>query len=73
MCKVAGIKMSSFDNYLMDLYEKYPVINSQGAIDTDNNYYSEDELQNIEEIQQYFDIIYNQMIDTKKVVESFYR
>lgn len=73
MCKVAGINMSPFNNYLMDLYNKYPVINSEGAIDKDNNYYSADELQEIDEIQQYFDIIYNQIIDKNNVVESFYK
>lgn len=72
MCRVAGVEMSAYDNYLLDLYNKYPVINSIGGIDANNNYYTVDELKNIKDIQQYFDIIYNQMIDEKNVIQNMF-
>lgn len=72
MGKVAGVEMSPYDNYLLDLFEKYPVINSIEAIDRNNNYYSADEFENLDGIQEYFDVIYNQMIDKKNVVADFY-
>ena len=71
MCKVAGIPMSAYDKYLIDLYDKYPVVNSIGGIDRENNYYSADELKSNSDIQQYFDIIYNQMIDKHICVNFF--
>lgn len=71
MCKVAGIPMSAYDKYLIDLYEEYPVVNSIGGIDRENNYYSADELKSNSDIQQYFDIIYNRMIDKHTCVNFF--
>lgn len=73
LCKVAGIPMSSYDNYLLNLYEKYPVINSLGAIDNNCNYYIQSDLGQIREIQEYYNIIYNQIIDTKNTVDVFFK
>ncbi|MBO5468954.1 MAG: LTA synthase family protein [Lachnospiraceae bacterium] len=71
MCRATGIPMSAFDNYLMDLYSKYPVINSVGVIDSKDNYYTADEINDITDIQIYYDIIYNQIIDKNTAAEFF--
>lgn len=72
VAKVAGMELSPFQNYLLDLYEQYPVINAIGAIDRDDNYYTSEELADRDGIQEYFNIIYNQIIDVGNTVEQFF-
>ncbi len=69
--QIAGTKLTPYHNYLLDLYEKYPVINSNGAIDKNGTYYSREQTLQLKEIKEYYNIVYNHMID-KNTVDSFF-
>lgn len=72
LSKSAGLKLTPYQNYLLKLYEKYPVITGVGAIDSDNNYYTADQMNEIDDIKEYYNVIYNQIIDTDNTVEDFF-
>ena len=71
--KEAGLKTSSYQKFLLDLYEKLPVINAMGAIDSEGNYY-EDAMDSPYKdlVKQYQILQYNNLIDTKHTVDSFF-
>lgn len=67
----AGLRTSDYQKYLLELYEKLPVITAVGCYDQDGNYYkSVDKTPYKEEIQQYQILQYNNLIDLKYTVES---
>lgn len=69
----AGLKTSPYQKFLMDLYEELPVINAMGAIDSQGNYYK-DVLDTPckDTVKQYQILQYNNLIDTKHTVRSFF-
>ena len=59
--------------FLMKLYEDVPVINAMGAIDKDGTYYSNPEDTPYSKIINEYQILqYNNLIDTKHIVNSFF-
>lgn len=69
--QVAGEKMTDYNKYLAALYQKLPVIDSLGYIDSNNKYYSyTDESQYSSLINDYQRIEYNNLIDTDNTVTS---
>ena len=71
---VAGLKLTDYDKYLVNLYETLPVIDSIGYVDNDNNYYRlGEETQYTELLNQYEKIQYNLIFDKKnKQAKYFY-
>lgn len=61
--KEAGLPMTAYDKYLMDLYKKYPVININGYIDAEGNYYDANAIQDNPDLVDYNKIVYNAIID----------
>lgn len=59
----AGLPMTAYNKYLMDLYKKYPVININGYIDAQGNYYDASEIQNNPDLVDYNKLVYNAIID----------
>lgn len=71
--EILGLPMTGHQKYLMDLYEKYPVINTVGIMDTEGNHisYAEADEKCEEEIEKYHNIIYNYMFDVNIVNDYF--
>ncbi len=74
LLNVAGLKLTDYDKYLVNLYETLPVIDSIGYVDNDNNYYRlGEETQYTELLNQYEKIQYNLIFDKKnKQAKYFY-
>jgi hypothetical protein len=59
----AGLPLNDFQKYLENLYKTYPVINVNGVMDREGNWYSWDEAQNFKEIQEYSIVQYKELFD----------
>lgn len=69
----AGLEMSPYQKFLMKLYEKLPVLNAMGAVDSDGNYYESATDTPYEELVEEYQILqYNNLIDTEHTVHSFF-
>ncbi len=69
----AGLETSPYQKFLMKLYKDLPVINAMGAIDSDGNYYESGLTSPYEtSVKEYQIFQYNNLIDTKNTVESFF-
>jgi phosphoglycerol transferase MdoB-like AlkP superfamily enzyme len=63
---VAGLKMTAYNRYLLDLYEEIPVINANGYIDNAGVYYGfESESIYSDKISEYNMVQYYNMFDKK--------
>ncbi len=71
--KEAGLPMTAYNKYLMDLYEKYPVINVNGYIDKEGNYYDANEMKDNPDLVDYNKIVYNAVIDKYKGLDWAYQ
>ena len=73
LLKVAGLKMTDYDKYLLNLSETLPVVDSVGYIDNQNNYYRlGDETEYTETLSQYEKIQYNLVFDKKNRQEKYF-
>ncbi len=72
MAKTAGLNLSPYQNYLLKLYEKYPVISGVGAISKDDVYYTPDQMDELDDIKEYYNLIYNQISDTDNLIQNFF-
>ncbi|MCD8020573.1 MAG: sulfatase-like hydrolase/transferase [Clostridiales bacterium] len=69
----AGLEMTPYQKFLMQLYEDLPVLNAMGAIDSEGNYYeSAKETPYDDMVDEYQILQYNNLIDTENTVESFF-
>ncbi len=61
---VAGLKLTDYNRYMLNLSKKIPVINTVGYIDANNNYYKwSDTTEYTELLNEYEQIQYNNLID----------
>lgn len=61
---IAGVKLTSYNKYLLKLSEKLPVIDTVGYIDADNNYYKwSNNTQYTNLLKEYEKIQYNNIFD----------
>lgn len=74
LLKTLDLPMTGYNKYLMDLYEELPVITQICHIDKDGNVYArEDEESPYRELLNEYHIIqYNNVIDYKNRIESFF-
>lgn len=71
--QVAGVKMPTYNRYLLKLSEVLPVINPYGIIDTDGNRYSAGENTPYDELLDgYKKVVYNLIFDDKDKCTSLY-
>ncbi len=64
--KTAGVKLTKYDNYLLELSETLPVINTVGYIDKDDNYYKWSDVSPYTELlSEYENLQYNAVFDTE--------
>lgn len=71
--QTAGLQMTPYQRYLLDLSKKLPVINSVGYIGDDGIYYEQgDESEYSDYISNYKILQYNNVIDYKNRYENFF-
>lgn len=63
LMKVTGLPLNTYQQYLGDLSEKYPVINQFGVKDANGNWYSWEEASKFEEIKEYEIVQYNNLFE----------
>ena len=72
--KVAGVKLTEYNKYLLNLYKQLPVIDTVGYIDAENNYYNwQSQTKYSEILSEYEKIQYNNIFDSEnKSLDIFY-
>lgn len=73
LLKTAGLEMTTYNQYLWNLYQELPVINAVGYIDKDGNYYDySDDSVYTEALEDYKILQYNNMFDKEEKVEDIF-
>lgn len=73
MCHTAGLPTTPYQEYLAELSKKFPVVNGNGVVDSEGNYYTKTEaLKKFEELKIYECLIYNHMYDKSGYLASFF-
>ena len=73
LLNVAGLKKTSYNDYLWQLYQKIPVINAFFCIDKNNEIYSLGEDSEYSElINEYKDVGYNNALDKKEQLSDYF-
>ena len=63
LSEIAGVPLNSYQLYLENIYEKYPVVNQFGVKDEEGNWYSWEEAQQFQEIKDYQKVQYRNLFD----------
>lgn len=61
--ELCGIPLDNYQSYLQTLQEKYPIISSQGAVETDGTYHTVDTIDNYPDIRVYEKLQYYQLFE----------
>ena len=62
--QTAKLPLTQYNKYLASLYQKLPIINTVGYVDSDNNYYTHSDSSDYDdELYQYHCLVYNSLID----------
>jgi hypothetical protein len=74
LCQELKLPMTGFQKYLADLYDEFPVINSVGIIDGNENYLTIGTLDTVqrERFDLYTALIYNYMFDKNGRITEFF-
>ena len=73
LMKEAGMKITPYQQFLLDLRKKLPVLTAMGCIDKDGNYYeSPEDSPYVDMVKEYEILQYNNLWDTKNMVNSFF-
>ena len=74
MLEACGMKMSGYNKYLVDLMKDVPIININGYVGADGNFYEIDDKKSpyYDEITMYNMLCYNHLFDKKNRVDSFF-
>ena len=69
----AGMKISPYQEFLLDLRKDLPVLTAMGCIDKDGNYYeTPEESPYADKVKEYQILQYNNLLDSKNMVHSFF-
>lgn len=71
--KETGLPMTAYNKYLMDLYEKYPVININGVMDSSGKQYKASVMKEKQELLDYNKLVYHSLIDKYEGAEWAYK
>lgn len=74
LLETAGLKNTPYGYFLSDLQEEWPVINANGAMDSEGNWYylTDEEFTGDEDIQTYRILQYNRLFDPAGYREELY-
>ncbi len=74
LLQVAGLEMTDYNRFLATLYQRLPVINTVGYIDSEGNYYSQSQSSEYDSLLDLYNYMnYNSLIDGKNRINEFYR
>lgn len=75
MMETAGLELTDFQKFLLDMYQYIPSLSAQGYYDNKGELHSWDETENdvIQWIQEYRIVQYNYLFDTKNRLESHFQ
>ena len=62
--ETAGLPLNTYQQYLGNLYEKFPVINQFGVKDFQGNWYTWEEASRFDEIKEYEMVQYKNLFDS---------
>lgn len=71
LLNAAGMDLSCYDNFLLNLMEKYPAINALGYCDADMNWYPVDEMAD-QELVEYSWLTYHNVFDKKNLKRQYF-
>ena len=71
--KEIGMPLTAYNKYLLDLYEKYPVVNINGYLDKDKVWHDTVSLKQNKDLNEYNMLVYNSVVNNNQDVESAYR
>lgn len=70
---VAGLETTSYDDFLLALKEVFPIITSEGVVDTSGNYYTLEYAEdNFKKIAHYHMVEYNNLFDKENRLTPFF-
>lgn len=64
LMETAGLPLNTYQQYLGNLYEKFPVINQFGVKDFQGNWYTWEEASRFDEIKEYEMVQYKNLFDS---------
>lgn len=71
--KETGFPLTAYNKYLLDLYEKYPVVNINGYLDRDQVWHNAVEMRENKDLNYYNMLVYNSVVNNNKDVEWAYQ
>ncbi len=71
--KEIGMPLTAYNKYLLDLYERYPVVNINGYMDQNKVWHDTVELKQNEELNNYNMLVYNSVVNNNEGVERAYQ
>lgn len=69
--KVAGVQMTDYNRFLLDMFESVPVQNAFGYMDNEGDYFTLEEREEVDLLSKYHMLQYNYMFDKKYRVDNF--
>lgn len=74
MLESTGMKLSPFNQFLLDMHKQIPVLTANGYFGEDGNYYSlkDESSPYYESLRKYQILQYNNLFDKKKRIENFF-
>ncbi len=74
MMEAAGMKLSGYNKFLLDLRKDVPIINIDGYVGADGKFYEIDDTKSpyYDKINKYNKICYNHLFDKKNRVDTFF-
>lgn len=74
MLESTGMKLSPFNQFLLDIHKQIPVLTTNGYFGEDGNYYSlkDESSPYYESLRKYQILQYNDLFDKKKRIENFF-
>lgn len=74
MLESTGMKLSPFNQFLLDIHKQIPVLTTNGYFGEDGNYYSlkDESSPYYESLRKYQILQYNNLFDKKKRIENFF-
>ncbi len=71
--KEIGMPLTAYNKYLLNLYEKYPVVNINGYLDEDKVWHNTVELKQNEDLKDYNILVYNSVVNNNQDIERAYQ
>ncbi|MCD7818082.1 MAG: LTA synthase family protein [Lachnospiraceae bacterium] len=68
----AGVELTAYESFLLELLEEYPAMNSYGYYDSEGNWYERTDAEKGSALWEYACLVYNNVFDKKNMTEEYY-